>query len=65
MTAPLRQHQVEIEINQRAWERKPLLQEIYAGFYRKILALIDTGIAGRVVEIGSGIGSLKHHLPHC
>jgi SAM-dependent methyltransferase len=63
MTAPLTQHQVEIEVNQRAWERKPLLQEIYAGFYRKILALIDTSIAGRIVEIGSGIGSLKGYVP--
>ena len=63
MTAPLGQHQAEIERNLRAWEAKPLLKEIYAGFYRRILALIDPAIPGRVVEIGSGIGNLKAHLP--
>lgn len=60
---PLAQHQVEIEKNLRAWESKPLLQKIYAGFYQRILAHIDTQIPGRIVEIGSGIGNLKTHLP--
>jgi SAM-dependent methyltransferase len=63
MTAPLTQHQAEIQENLRAWERKPLLHRIYAGFYRQIMALIDPAIEGRIVEIGSGIGSLKTHLP--
>ena len=36
MTAPLAQHQAEIERNLRAWNAKPLLKEIYAGFYRRI-----------------------------
>ena len=63
MTAPLTQHQAEIERNLRAWNAKPLLKEIYAGFYQRILALIDPAIPGRVVEIGSGIGNLKAHLP--
>ena len=63
MTAPLAQHQTEIERNLCAWHAKPLLQHIYAGFYRRILQLIDPAIPGRVVEIGSGIGNLKSHLP--
>ena len=63
MSAPLTQHQVEIQRNRRAWENKPLLREVYAGFYRRILGLIDRQIPGRVVEIGSGIGNLKAHLP--
>ena len=63
MTVPLAQHQVEIEQNLHAWRRKPLLQQIYTGFYRQILTLIDPAIPGRVVEIGSGIGNLKSHLP--
>ena len=63
MTAPLAQHQVEIERNLRSWEAKPLLKEVYAGFYRRILALIDSDIPGHIVEIGSGIGNLKTHLP--
>jgi SAM-dependent methyltransferase len=62
MTAPLAQHQAEIERNLRAWNAKPLLKEIYAGFYRRILRLIDPAIPGRIVEVGSGIGNLKAHL---
>ena len=63
MTPPLTQHQAEIQQNLRAWDRKPLLQQIYSGFYQRILSLIDDDISGRIVEIGSGIGSLKSHLP--
>jgi SAM-dependent methyltransferase len=59
----LDQHQIEIERNLAAWRKKPLLQQIYAGFYARILTLIDTRLPGRVVEIGSGIGNLKAHLP--
>lgn len=60
---PLQRHQAEIGQNLRNWEAKPLLQEIYAGFYRRILALLDQQIPGRIVEIGSGIGNLKSLLP--
>jgi len=42
---------------------KPLLQQIYSSFYERIIALIDPQIPGRIVEIGSGIGNLKAHLP--
>ena len=60
---PLEQHQVEIEKNLAAWRNKPLLQQLYAGFYEKILQRIDTNLTGAVVEIGSGIGNLKAYLP--
>jgi SAM-dependent methyltransferase len=60
---PLEQHQIEIEQNIARWRGKPLLQKIYAGFYEKILQHIDTHTPGAVVEIGSGIGNLKAHLP--
>jgi SAM-dependent methyltransferase len=63
MTVPLAQHQAEIERNLRAWNGKPLLRNIYAEFYRRIVALMDSTIEGRVVEVGSGIGNLKAHLP--
>jgi SAM-dependent methyltransferase len=59
----LAQHQVEIERNLGAWESKPLLREIYSGFYDRIEALISTDLAGVVVEIGAGIGNLKSRLP--
>lgn len=57
------QHQLEIQRNLAAWQRKPILQQIYNGFYRSITALIDPAIPGHIVEIGSGIGNLKQHLP--
>ncbi len=60
---PLAQHQREIQANLRAWNAKPRLREIYAGFYQRILGLVDQRIPGRIVEIGSGIGNLKAHLP--
>jgi SAM-dependent methyltransferase len=63
MTAPLSQHQQEIGRNLLAWEGKPLLRRIYDSFYDRILPLIELGIPGRVVEIGSGIGNLKARLP--
>jgi SAM-dependent methyltransferase len=63
MTAPLSQHQREIERNLEAWRSKPLLQKIYTSFYARILGLIDRALPGRVVEIGSGIGNLGAHLP--
>ena len=63
MSPPLVQHQIEIQRNLAAWQNKPLLQQIYAGFYGEILKLIDQNMPGRIVEIGSGIGNLKSHLP--
>ncbi len=63
MSAPLEQHQLEIHRNLRAWHAKPLLREIYSDFYRRLKLLINPAIPGRIVEIGSGIGSLKWALP--
>jgi SAM-dependent methyltransferase len=63
MSLPLTQHQIEIQRNLEAWNGKPLLQRIYQQFYRRIVARVDPSIPGRVVEIGSGIGNLKAHLP--
>jgi SAM-dependent methyltransferase len=63
MNPPLEQHQAEIQQNLRSWEARPLLQKIYAGFYDRIVALIDESVPGRIVEIGSGIGNLKSRLP--
>lgn len=63
MNLPLGQHQTEIERNRHAWDSKPLLREVYASFYRRIIGLMDRSLPGRIVEIGSGIGNLKSHLP--
>jgi SAM-dependent methyltransferase len=61
--AELAQHQSEIERNRAVWERKRLLREIYAGFYERIVELVDQRAAGAIVEIGSGIGNLRGRLP--
>src|SRR6185436_12765860 len=63
MSTPLTQHQLEIRRNLDAWQNKPLLRRLYAGFYERIVALLDTQVPGRIVEIGSGVGNLKSHLP--
>jgi len=63
MCTPLTQHQTEIQRNLQAWQNKPLLRSIYLGFYQRIVALLDTSLLGRIVEIGSGVGNLKSHLP--
>jgi SAM-dependent methyltransferase len=60
---PLAQHRAEIQKNLIAWQRKPILRDIYSGFYRSIIKMIDPSIPGPIVEIGSGIGNLKQHLP--
>ncbi|MCI0746151.1 MAG: class I SAM-dependent methyltransferase [Verrucomicrobia subdivision 3 bacterium] len=63
MTTALSQHQVEIERNLTAWQKKPLLQHIYSGFYERIAQQIDPAIPGTIIEVGSGIGNLKSKFP--
>ena len=63
MSTPIVQHQTEIQRNLVAWQNKPLLRQIYAGFYDRIIALLDLNLPGCIVEIGSGVGNLKSHLP--
>ena len=63
MNTPLRQHQTEIERNLVAWQSKLLVRQIYSGFYQRIMALLALELPGRIVEIGSGVGNLKSHLP--
>jgi SAM-dependent methyltransferase len=62
---PLEQHNVEIYRNQAAWQRKPMLREVYHDFYRKIAARIDARVPGPVVELGSGMGRIKEVIPAC
>ena len=59
----LAQHDIEIQKNRAAWERKPLLRKIYDGFYAEILAHLRENISGAVVELGSGIGNFKIACP--
>jgi SAM-dependent methyltransferase len=61
----LAQHNTEIHENKRHWDRKPLLRDVYAGFYREIAAELQGLPPGLLVECGAGIGNLKRVLPHC
>jgi SAM-dependent methyltransferase len=59
------QHNLEIHENRAAWARKPVLRAAYADFYAEITKRVDRGIPGRIVELGSGMGNIKEHLPDC
>jgi hypothetical protein len=61
----LEQHNREIHENRLFWEKKPLLRRVYAGFYREIAHRVDPAIPGLLVELGSGMGNVKEHLPAC
>jgi hypothetical protein len=65
MVADLERHNREIHENRYHWERKPLLQKVYGQFYKQIAQRIDGSIPGSIVELGSGIGNIKDHIPGC
>ncbi len=62
---PVEQHDIEIQRNREAWQRKPMLREIYHDFYRRIATRIDPAIPGLIVELGSGMGRIKDVIPDC
>ena len=62
---PVVQHDVEIHSNRQAWQRKPLLQAVYKGFHTLISSRLDRSVPGQIVELGSGMGSIKAVIPEC
>lgn len=62
---PVDLHNVEIQRNRQAWQRKPGLQEVYRHFYREIARRLPPGRSGTVLELGSGMGTIKEIIPHC
>lgn len=60
---PIEQHNVEIERNLQAWNRKPVLRLAYRAFHQRIAAHIDPSLSGRIVELGSGIGNIRDVIP--
>jgi SAM-dependent methyltransferase len=42
------------------WTRKPVLRTVYGDFYERIVAACAPGLT---IELGGGIGNLKHRLP--
>jgi hypothetical protein len=65
VVASLEQHNLEIHENREHWRRKPLLQKVYGQFYREVARCIDGTIPGSIVELGSGMGNIKEHIPGC
>lgn len=63
MNRPPDQGEPHLQRQWAAWQRKPLLRAVYADFYARIGRLIDPALPGPVVELGSGLGHLKTHLP--
>lgn len=63
MNRPLDQAHLDLQRQWAAWQRKPLLRAAYADFYARIGRLIDLALPGLVLELGSGLGQLKTHLP--
>lgn len=59
------QHNIEIHENQKYWDNKPLLREIYDDFYNLITSEVNQDLDGKIVELGSGIGNLKKKIPSC
>ena len=62
---PIEQHNKEIQSNLEVWNKKPLLREIYKGFYDLILKWIRKDLRGETVELGSGTGNFKSVYPKC
>ena len=60
---PIGQHNVEIERNLRAWNRKPVLRLAYRDLHKRIAAHIDPSLPGKIVELGSGIGNIRDVIP--
>jgi len=64
-TFPLEQHNIEIQRNREAWINKPGLQVVYRRFYETVAQRIDTQLDGKIVELGSGMGTIKEVVPEC
>jgi SAM-dependent methyltransferase len=62
---PVAQHDVEIQANRIAWHRKAQLRAVYRGFHELIASRLERAVPGLIVELGSGMGSIKEVIPDC
>ena len=58
-------HQEFINKNSEYWNRKPLLQKLYADFYRLIAQNLSNLPDRKIVELGSGLGNIREVIPDC
>jgi SAM-dependent methyltransferase len=61
----INQHNDEIQKNLAYWQTKPILRKIYREFYQLIAAELADLDEKKIVEIGSGVGSIKEVIPDC
>ena len=55
-------YEEEINRNAEVWKAKALLRDVYFQMYTKVAKWIDTSVAGKIIEIGSGIGNFGEFL---
>jgi SAM-dependent methyltransferase len=58
-------HQQSIHKNIQYWHQKPLLQKLYADFYRLIAQHLSNLPDAKIVELGSGLGNIREIIPDC
>lgn len=58
-------HNREIHRNRDLWQHKPLLQKVYREFHERIRRQLAPVADASIVELGSGIGSIKQTIPNC
>lgn len=65
MSRSFEQHNIEIQQNRESWAGRPLLRKVHSQFHREISHRLKPNQPGLIVELGSGIGSIKEHIPQC
>lgn len=61
----MKRHNEEIQLNKVAWARKPSLRKVYNSFHEAIRRRLKYIPNKLIVELGSGIGSIKTVIPEC
>jgi hypothetical protein len=61
----LEQRNHEIHQNFEFWNKKAVVRKVYSQFYRQIAARVSPAARGLTVELGSGMGNIKEHVPDC
>jgi hypothetical protein len=62
---PVGQHDLEIQATGWPGSARPQLRAVYRGFHELIASRLDRKVPGLVVELGSGMGSIKEVIPDC
>lgn len=55
----------ELERNHRILDEKPLLRDVYTGFYTTIAAELNRDVGGDIIELGSAGREIKTVIPDC